>query len=77
MDKPDGFDFRDRRSDKTGDSHDWTGHDALYSARQGMPVDAKAAVIVWMNPDGTFQYRKAGGAEWGALLATKFLQHGI
>lgn len=30
--KPEGFELRDKRSDKTGQGKDWTPADALYSA---------------------------------------------
>lgn len=77
IEKPEGFELRDKRSDKTDDSHHWTGRDALYSAAQQMAGDTRAAIIVWQHPGGEIHFRKAGGAEWGALLATKFLTHGI
>jgi hypothetical protein len=77
MDKPNGFDFRDRHSDKTGSGRDWTPADAVYSASLGVASDAKAALIVWADASGAISYRQSGGAEWAALLAAKFLQVGI
>lgn len=34
--KPEGFDLRDRRSDKKCDASLWTPHDALYDAQQNL-----------------------------------------
>jgi hypothetical protein len=83
MEKPATFDFNDRRSDKTGRSVDWTAPDALYSAHLEVTPATAAVLIVWMDEDpdspGSFnvRYRTAGGVANAALLAHKFLQHGI
>lgn len=78
MEKPEGFEFRDRRSDKTGRSSDWTPADAAYSASQCFNDATLAAIVVWLDEaaDGTYEirFRLAGGSANGALLASKFLQ---
>ena len=48
VEKPGGFDLRDRRSTRAGDARLWGPRDALYDASLVMPEDAKCAVVVWM-----------------------------
>lgn len=75
MDKPDGYDFRDKRSDKTRDAKDWHGVDALYAATLEVPKDTVYLVVMWMDADGVMRHRKAGSSAVGAWMAAKFLQH--
>jgi hypothetical protein len=75
MDKPDGFDFRDRRSDKTGSAKDWTPADALYKTTLDLDADAGCLVIMWLSADGRLHHRKAGSSAECAWMAAKFLQH--
>lgn len=77
MDKPDGFDFNNRRSDKSNSSSDWTPSDALYSAHEGMSKGAKAAIVIWREADDTIRFRSAGGVENAVLLATCYLNHAV
>lgn len=63
--KPEGFELRDRRSDKTGKGCDWLPADAVYQAdhmmKQGNTI---AVVVVWMEerPDGSQRvYRRFAG----------------
>lgn len=76
MDKPDGFDFNNRRADKTNSGRDWTPPDALYDASQNLSPSTKALLVIWLDEEGV-RFRLSGGAEHGALLAAKYLQHGI
>lgn len=48
--KPEGFDLRDKRSDKTGCAADWTPADALWDAQQHMnDVEVAGVVVVWFG----------------------------
>lgn len=48
--KPEGFEWRDRRSDKTGMGCDWTPQDALFDSSQEIAkpdVDCDAVLIIY------------------------------
>lgn len=45
--KPEGFDLRDKRSDKSNCAMDWTPADALYDAQKFMDGQKVAAVAVF------------------------------
>jgi hypothetical protein len=75
MDKPEGFDLRDRRSDKTGSAKDWLPVDALYKTTLDLPVDASSIAIIWLTADGKLHHRKAGSVAECAWMSAKFLQH--
>lgn len=48
IDKPEGFELRDRRSDKSNLGSEWTVQDALYDASQEMAKqDTTDAIVVW------------------------------
>lgn len=50
--QPEGFEFRDKRSDKTNKASDWTPFDALYDVQQKMlEQNTKAVVISWFAED--------------------------
>jgi len=52
--KPEGFDLRDRRSEKTNDATAWLPEDALYDAQQAMRGKMKptsAMVVAWFYHD--------------------------
>lgn len=54
--KPEGFELRDKRSDKSGQGADWLPVDALYSVQQRLAdKNCSALMVVWreVNPDGT------------------------
>ena len=51
--KPEGFDLRDRRSDKTKLSIDWAPADALYDAAQALKSQScKELVVIWWEETG-------------------------
>lgn len=63
--KPEGFDLRDKRSDKSGRGADWTPNDALYSTQQLIKdKEIVGLSVCWFEkkPDGTITpvYRYAG-----------------
>lgn len=70
VEKPEGFELRDRRSTKSRDGKDWNPRDALYDADQavgkmigeGATVDALVIVYRVVAPDGTkcTRFRAAG-----------------
>lgn len=71
--KPEGFDLRDRRSDKTGKGSDWTVADAVYSAHKDITATKSDAVmVVWrqLNDDGstTVRFSFSGPPDAGAAL---------
>ena len=52
--KPEGFELRDRRSDKTNDATAWLPEDALYDAQQAMDGKMKpttAMIVAWFYRD--------------------------
>lgn len=50
--RPEGFELRDKRSDKTGAGKDWEAADALYSAHQQMAErGCSSVVLIWTEPD--------------------------
>ena len=60
VEKPGGFDLRDRRSSRAGDARLWDPRDALYDASLVMPEDAKCAAVVWVDAKETVHARYAG-----------------
>lgn len=46
VDKPEGFDFRDKRSDKSRNGSDWEPRDAIYAASETFKNKEIDAVIV-------------------------------
>ena len=70
--KPEGFELRDKRSDKSGRGCDWLPADAVYDASHMMSLgDCTAVVIVWMEkrPDGSQRvYRRYAGPPGDKLL---------
>lgn len=71
--KPEGFELRDRRSDKSGKAADWQVGDALYDAQQEInKADCPAVMILWtkVEADGTTStnYRYAGSPGNGERL---------
>jgi hypothetical protein len=71
--KPEGFDLRDKRSDKSNKGADWTVQDALFDASKTI-AEAKAhcsgALVLWREVDaqgnGSTHYRYAGDFEMNA-----------
>jgi len=63
MDKPEGFDLRDRRSDKTSSAKDWQPRDALYAAARDMPADAECSFVCWKDSRGLSCWRASGTIE--------------
>ncbi len=52
--KPEGFELRDRRSEKTNDATAWLPEDALYDAQQAMDGKMKpttAMIVAWFYRD--------------------------
>lgn len=76
--KPEGFELRDKRSDKTGRGSDWLPQDALYDASQQMDKEnCIAVVIMWMEQkeDGSRRiYRRFAGAPEDKL---RMLMNGV
>lgn len=62
---PEGFELRNRRSDKSGRGCDWLPADAVYDANHMMQQgNCIAVVVVWMeqNEDGSQRiYRRFAG----------------
>lgn len=62
--KPEGFDLRNRRSDRTNKAYDWLAQDVLYDASTLIPPEAKTCIVIWQeeNDDGATEtrYRVAG-----------------
>lgn len=68
VDKPEGFDLRDKRSDKSSLGKDWGVQDALYDASQVIAGQkANDVVVVWREDLGDGKYfthfRYAGTAD--------------
>jgi hypothetical protein len=60
--KPEGYDLRDRRSDKSRSAADWLPVDALYSASTDVG-DATCLFVGWRGRDGVFRFRASGTIE--------------
>lgn len=83
VEKPEGFDLRDARADKSHDAKDWTPADALYSASESQrEKPAVTLVVAWTYRDAKGDLRLSycnaskGNEETIALLAAmnhKFL----
>jgi hypothetical protein len=63
--KPEGFELRDKRSDKSCSGADWQVGDALYDAQQEInKADCNAVMVLWtqVEADGSTstRYRYAG-----------------
>lgn len=63
--KPEGYELRTRRSDKTRDANDWNAADVLYEASQEIDAErCRTLVIAWqtLEDDGTIstEYRSCG-----------------
>lgn len=70
--KPEGFELRDKRSDKSGRGADWTAADCLYDSQQEMNTAPPEAVLVlWYtkSQDGALIYRsRYAGADFTLKL---------
>jgi hypothetical protein len=68
--RPEGFELRDRRSDKSGQANDWTPRDALFDASEAIGDDAEAVTIVWRKPNGRggFEYFRRNAGPKGASV---------
>lgn len=71
--KPEGFELRDKRSDKSGSGADWQVGDALYDAQQEISkTECTAVMILWtkLEADGSTStgYRYAGKPGSGERL---------
>lgn len=58
--KPEGFELRDKRSEKTNDAAAWLPEDALYDAQQAMMGEMKpstAMVVAWFYRDAEGKQR--------------------
>jgi hypothetical protein len=71
--QPEGYELRDKRSDKTNKASDWEVQDALYDAsQQCMRVDVKALLVLYFEVDaeGNKYVRRhyAGPADQGLEL---------
>lgn len=59
--KPDGFEWRDRRSDRLGKSTEWTCADALFAAQERMePQAPRSVIVIWLTQDGVMNWTAAG-----------------
>lgn len=55
VEKPEGYDLRDKRAEKSGQGVDWNPQDALYDASQRIQkMDVEALIVVWRErlPNG-------------------------
>lgn len=62
--KPEGFELRDKRSDKTNAADLWTPSDAVYAASLEIKGNVDAVTVIWreLNNKGKYQYcRKTSG----------------
>ena len=75
VEKPDGFDLRDRRSSRDRDARLWAPRDALYDASLVMPEDAKCAVVIWMDATETVRAKYAGEHSHVITALTTVLMH--
>lgn len=70
--KPEGYELRDRRSDKSTKACDWSVQDALYSVSQEVSTTEPVAILIqWYvkSQDGALIYRSryAGDASQSRL----------
>ena len=73
MPKPDGFELRDKRSEKEKDAKRWLPADALFDASVEMQKqEVCAAIVCWREvlPDGSMRthFRFAGDSGQGEAL---------
>ena len=68
--KPDGYELRDKRSDKTKSASDWSPRDALYAASERMGENAESVTVIWREktPDGAFAYHRSNAGPRGSTL---------
>lgn len=71
--KPEGFELRDKRSDKAADASKWSAADALFDASSEMAKqDTDCAIVCWREQykDGTskIDYRCSGAEGTGIKL---------
>lgn len=76
--KPEGFELRDKRSDKTADASKWNTADALFDASNEMSKqDTDGVIVCWREQykDGTskIHYRCAGAEGTGIKLLISVL----
>lgn len=51
--KPEGFDIRDKRAEKSGKADEWTPQDAVYEASQRIENATQLVCLWWeKQPDG-------------------------
>lgn len=75
VEKPEGYDLREKRADKEADARKWTARDAVYSTSQRMAnQDVTEFVAYWWErlPDGSevmhFSNATSSTAEHALLL---------
>lgn len=68
--KPEGYELRDKRSDKANDGALWTPRDALFDASQRMGEKTESMLCIWCekNADGSLRYKQAYAGTAGARL---------
>lgn len=75
IEKPLGFELRDKRSDKTRKSDDWTAQDALFDASQAIKGgEVEDVVILWREKGSNdVLFRQAGNPDINAISCIKWL----
>lgn len=68
MEKPEGFDWRDRRSDKSRSAADWTPVDALFATYQKLAAtppgeEPVCLFVAWKDAAGVSRWRASGTIE--------------
>ncbi len=66
--EPEGFELRDRRSDKSRSAADWTPADALFAAYQKMAAvppgeEPTCLFVAWKDAAGVSRWRASGTIE--------------
>jgi len=71
--KPEGFDLRNKRSDKSNKGADWSVQDALFDASQKIAISSdhcSGVLILWREVDldgkGSTHYRYSGDSDMNA-----------
>lgn len=79
IEKPEGFELRDARSEKTNAADKWTPQDALYGANQRMGDKAESVTVIWRerNSNGGFSYHRSNSGPRGSTLELTVTALGI
>jgi hypothetical protein len=74
--KPEGYDFRDKLSDKDMDPEKWLPKDALFDAYlETGDDDTECMVCIWRSKKHGIQYRQAGNLDSCVATVVRWLNH--